>query len=133
MDSSTNQTLRHESDGNSGPNSYKVTAATTHDYKPTNHNATGNSGLCPELSAVNRVFSHQVVLLVVHLGRVSPHAVDGQQQVHEGKRSVQPQQIRPENKKNIFIVHSFYFSLFVFPVLICCRCMKTLFKTDAVA
>lgn len=38
---------------------------------------------------------HQVVLLVVHLGRVSPHAVDGQEQVHEGKRRVQPQQVRP--------------------------------------
>lgn len=44
----------------------------------------------PELSV-----SYQVVLLVVHLGRVSPHAVDGQQQIHEGKRSVEPQQIRP--------------------------------------
>lgn len=39
--------------------------------------------------------SYQVVLLVVHLGRVSPHAVDGQQQIHEGKRRVEPQQVRP--------------------------------------
>lgn len=40
--------------------------------------------------------THQVVLLVVHLGRVSPHAVDGQQQVHEGKGRVQPKQVGPE-------------------------------------
>lgn len=39
--------------------------------------------------------SYQVVLLVVHLRRVPPHAVDGQQQIHEGKRGVQPEQVRP--------------------------------------
>lgn len=30
-------------------------------------------------------FSYQVVLLVVHLGRVSPHAVHSQEKVHEGE------------------------------------------------
>lgn len=40
-------------------------------------------------------FSYQVVLLVVHLGGVSSHAVDGEQQVHEGERRVQPQQVGP--------------------------------------
>lgn len=46
--------------------------------------------------------THQVVLLVVHLGRVSPHAVDRQQQVHEGEGRVQPQQVGPEYTKARF-------------------------------
>lgn len=50
-------------------------------------------------AAVNS--SYQVILLVVHLGRVSPHAVDRQQQVHEGEGCVEPQQICPEQKKTI--------------------------------
>lgn len=47
------------------------------------------------LLCILQVCSYQVVLLVVHLGRVSPHAVDGQQQIHERKHSVEPQQVRP--------------------------------------
>lgn len=43
--------------------------------------------------------SYQVVLLVVHLRRVPPHAVDGQQQIHEGKRGVQPEQVRPATQQ----------------------------------
>lgn len=39
--------------------------------------------------------AHQVVLLVLHLGGVTPHAVDRQQQVDEGEGRVQPQQIVP--------------------------------------
>lgn len=46
--------------------------------------------------------THQVVLLVVHLGRVSPHAVDRQQQVHEGEGRVQPQQVGPEHAEARF-------------------------------
>lgn len=46
--------------------------------------------------------THQIVLLVVHLGRVSPHAVDRQQQVHEGEGRVQPQQVGPEHTKTQF-------------------------------
>lgn len=46
----------------------------------------GRPGLCA---------AHQVVLLVAHLGGVSPHAVDGQQQVQEGEGRVQPQQVVP--------------------------------------
>lgn len=38
----------------------------------------------------------------MHLGRVSPHAVDGQEQIHEGKRGVQPQQIRPGHENKTF-------------------------------
>lgn len=38
---------------------------------------------------------HQVVLFVVHLGRVSPHAVDRQQQVHEGEGGVEPKEVSP--------------------------------------
>ena len=43
---------------------------------------------------------YQVVLLVVHLGRVSPHAVDGEQQIHEGKGGVEPQQVSPEETED---------------------------------
>lgn len=38
---------------------------------------------------------HQVVLLVAHLRGVSPHAVDGEQQVQESKGGVQPEEIIP--------------------------------------
>lgn len=41
---------------------------------------------------------YQVVLLVVHLRRVSPHAVDGQEQIHEGKGRMEPQKICPEKQ-----------------------------------
>lgn len=36
--------------------------------------------------------SYQIVLFVVHLRRVPPHAVHSQQQVEESKNRVQPQQ-----------------------------------------
>lgn len=63
---------------------------------------TGFSWFVSDSCFLSFLFSYQVVLLVVHLGRVSPHAVDGQEQIHEGKRSVEPQQIRPgHNKSNL--------------------------------
>lgn len=34
--------------------------------------------------------THQVIFLVAHLGGVSTHAVDGEQQVQEGEGGVQP-------------------------------------------
>lgn len=43
---------------------------------------------------------YQVVLLVVHLRRVSPHAVDGQEQIHEGKGRMEPQKICPEKQQS---------------------------------
>ncbi len=30
-------------------------------------------------------FTYQIIFFVVHLGRVESHAVDGEEQVHEGK------------------------------------------------
>lgn len=41
-------------------------------------------------------FTYQVIFFVVHLGRVTPHAVDGEEQVHEGEWRVQPQEVIPE-------------------------------------
>lgn len=41
-------------------------------------------------------FTYQIIFFVVHLGRVAPHAVDGEEQVHEGERRVQPQEVIPE-------------------------------------
>lgn len=53
--------------------------------------------------------SYQVVLLVVHLGRVSPHAVDRQQQVHERKRGVEPQQVGPgKHQTSLFSAERFH-------------------------
>lgn len=51
--------------------------------------------------------SYQVVLLVVHLWGVSPHAVDGQQKVHERKWGVQPQEVGPGHKPEDKGVSSF--------------------------
>lgn len=45
--------------------------------------------------------SYQVVLFVVHLGRVSPHAVDGQQKVHEGEGGVQPEEVGPGHRRGV--------------------------------
>lgn len=56
--------------------------------------------ICSRFSSGPRAY--QVVLLVVHLGRVSPHAVDSQQEIHEGKRSVEPQQVSSENTKDLY-------------------------------
>lgn len=43
--------------------------------------------------------AHQVILFVAHLGGVPAHAVHCQQQVQEGKRCVQPQQVIPVTRK----------------------------------
>lgn len=43
--------------------------------------------------------AHQVILFVAHLGGVPAHAVHRQQQVQEGKRRVQPQQVIPVTRK----------------------------------
>lgn len=43
--------------------------------------------------------THQVVLFVAHLGGVPAHAVHCQQQVQEGKRCVQPQQVIPDTRE----------------------------------
>lgn len=45
--------------------------------------------------------AHQVILFVAHLGGMPAHAVHRQQQVQEGKRCVQPQQVIPVTTETI--------------------------------
>lgn len=47
------------------------------------------------VATLRAALPHQIIFLVAHLRGVSPHAVDREQQVQEGKGRVQPEEVIP--------------------------------------